>query len=322
MNGDQSMDHVSMMLVLSYLAEVDSAKSGEVAEHVNLTLPHVSLLLGRCWKRRLVDRTAYKRGRVRGFIYKLTERGADWLLYKASSKKEASSPAQPETETSRTNSETSKVKREIVIVKPVADNSSDTIMPWSLSYVFGQQAAQRATPFPVIIPSRLSEKEYYFLASKFEHKNEKEAKLFVDLLKEKDKTIRDLLRYISESERRSKLPELGFSQKRMEQVEFRISSVVKKRSIVQPQKARAMSLGDYIVMCLNEKLALRSWLTAMDRWPNWLPSPSGSGHMANIFCSVITDATDEMKGVKKPRKILKTYKGEYKLPKEILRLPD
>lgn len=315
------MNHVSMMLVLSYLAEVDSAKSGEVAEHVNLSRDHVSLLLGRCWKRRLVDRTAYKLGRVRGFIYKLTERGADWLLYKASSKKETPSPAQPETETTRTNSETAKVKREIVIAKPVADKSSNKIIPWSLGYVFRQQAAQRTTPFPVIIPGRLSEEDFHSLASKFEHKNEKEVELLVRLLKEKEKTIPDLLRYIFELERRSKSPECAFSLKSLKQVELRLSSL-KKVEIRQLRPAKRMSIREFVLQLIVEELALRSWLTAMDRWSNWLPSPSGSWHMANIFCSVIKDATDEMKGVKKPRTILKTYKGRYKLPKEILRLPD
>jgi len=73
-----------MIEVLGCLAEVDSGETAEIAERVNRSRDYVSLLLGRCWKRGFVKRTAYKRGRVRGFTYKLSERGAGWLSYKAS----------------------------------------------------------------------------------------------------------------------------------------------------------------------------------------------------------------------------------------------
>ena len=151
-------------------------------------------------------------------------------MYKASSKNEAASPAQPEVKPSHTYPETSKVKREIVSGKPLTDNSFDTIMARSLAYVYGQQAAQRTAPFPVIIPGRLSEEEYHSLASKFEHKNEKEVKLLVGLLKEKREgersgmvTLQSIQEYLSVKVISS--PSMGEMMTRPE-VKLRASSIL------------------------------------------------------------------------------------------------
>lgn len=74
-----------MFLVLVYLAESESATSGEVAEVFPfISREYASLLLGRCYDRGLVSRTSYKHGRVHGYIYKLNEKGAEWILHKSS----------------------------------------------------------------------------------------------------------------------------------------------------------------------------------------------------------------------------------------------
>jgi len=78
-----------MSLVLVYLAESGPAKSGEVAEglkSLRISCKYASLVLTRCYRRRFVSRRPYKRGRERGYVYQLSDKGAEWLLYKASQK--------------------------------------------------------------------------------------------------------------------------------------------------------------------------------------------------------------------------------------------
>ena len=83
------MNHSIMFLVLTYLAESGPTKSGEVAERLKISCKYASLVLTRCYRRRFVSRRPYKRGRERGYVYQLSDKGAEWLLYKASHKKEA-----------------------------------------------------------------------------------------------------------------------------------------------------------------------------------------------------------------------------------------
>lgn len=85
----KTMDHRSMILVLGYLAESGSVKSGEVAEGLRLKPKHASMVLLRCSRRGFVSKRPYKCGRVHGYIYEFTDKGAKWLLYKASQKKKA-----------------------------------------------------------------------------------------------------------------------------------------------------------------------------------------------------------------------------------------
>jgi DNA-binding PadR family transcriptional regulator len=87
-----------MLLVLVHLAGVGSAESGEVAVRLRLNRKYVSLVLCRCKRRGFVSRTAYRRGRERGYIYELTEKGAQWILRKSSSKETVPVPPKPEKE--------------------------------------------------------------------------------------------------------------------------------------------------------------------------------------------------------------------------------
>lgn len=80
------MNHSIMFLVLTYLAESGPTKSGEVAERLKISCKYASLVLTRCYRRRFVSRRPYKRGRERGYVYQLSDKGAEWLLYKASHK--------------------------------------------------------------------------------------------------------------------------------------------------------------------------------------------------------------------------------------------
>jgi DNA-binding MarR family transcriptional regulator len=87
-----------MLLVLVHLVEVGSGESREIAETLKINPKYVSVLLGRCKRRGFVEREPYKRGRERGFVYRLSEKGAEWLLHKASVKKpELPVPPEPQT---------------------------------------------------------------------------------------------------------------------------------------------------------------------------------------------------------------------------------
>lgn len=80
------MDHCLIILVLMYLSESGPAPSGEVAESLKFSRKHASALLSRCFRRGFVSRRPYNRGRVRGYIYELAEKGVRWVLYKTSQK--------------------------------------------------------------------------------------------------------------------------------------------------------------------------------------------------------------------------------------------
>lgn len=89
------MHHSVMYLVLVYLAELGRAESGEVAEglrSLRISRKYASLVLTRCYRRRFVSRRPYKRGRERGYVYQLSDKGAEWLQYKASHKKDPDVP--------------------------------------------------------------------------------------------------------------------------------------------------------------------------------------------------------------------------------------
>lgn len=306
------MDHVAMIEVLDCLAEVDSGGTAEIAERVNRSRDYVSLLLGRCWKRGFVKRTAYKRGRVRGFTYKLSERGADWLSYKASAESEASSQGQV-SEISPANPETTKTKRQIVIVDPEAGHSFLTRMPFSFGFGFlsGQQAAERNALSPVIIPGRLSEEEYHYLAGRFEREKKEEVQPLVELLKEKDKTIRYLLKYIFKSKRRLKLPEQRFFLKPIKQVELKRFSAINKLSIQQQPKTARMGAGRFSFKPIVEEPAVRSWLP---------PIPPEGRYVLDRFSKV---PHDELASVNQPRFLKSSNSNEpkFRLPAVTPRLP-
>ena len=308
-----------MIEVLDCLAEMGSGETAEIAERVDRSRDYVSLLLGRCKKRGFVEREPYKRGRVRGFTYKLSERGEGWLSYKALAEREASSHSKV-SGISRANSGTRKTKRQIVIVESEADHSFLTEMPFSFGFLSGRQATERNALSPVIVSDRLSEEEYYYLADRFERDKKNEVRPLVELLKEKDETIHYLLRYIWELDRRSKSPIYTSSLKLLEKTEVRLSSL-KKLNFRQPQPAKRISLNEFVWALFTEAFALRCWQSAMDRWWNWLPEPP-SGCMGDILECALKNAHDEMTGKKKPKKSSKFFDGQCEVPREILRLPD
>jgi len=94
-------DHHSTILVLGCLLESGSCESGEISASLGfLDQKHVSMILLRCFRRGLVSRRPFKRGRVRGHVYEMTEKGAQWLLHKA--QKPTTRPVtQPEPKTQR-----------------------------------------------------------------------------------------------------------------------------------------------------------------------------------------------------------------------------
>ena len=81
------MDHCRMTIALAYLAG-GPATSGDFArahdESLEISRKHASTLFSRCYRRGFVSRQPYKSGRVRGFVYQLTNRGAKWMFYKSS----------------------------------------------------------------------------------------------------------------------------------------------------------------------------------------------------------------------------------------------
>ena len=77
-----------MVLVLTYLSECGSARSRDVAQKLPFISPkYASLVLTRCSRRGFVSRQPYKQGREHGYVYKLTNKGAEWILYKFSQKR-------------------------------------------------------------------------------------------------------------------------------------------------------------------------------------------------------------------------------------------
>ena len=74
-----------MFLILAHLAECRLATSRDVTQQLSFISPkYASLALTRCYRRGFVSRQPYKRGREHGYIYKLTNKGAEWVLYKHS----------------------------------------------------------------------------------------------------------------------------------------------------------------------------------------------------------------------------------------------
>jgi len=214
-------------------------------------------------------------------------------------------------EISSASPEKTKIKRQIVIVEPVADHSYLTGIPFSFGFLSGQKIAQRNALSPVIIPGQLAEEEYYSLASRFEREKENEVQPLVELLKEKDKMIRDLLQYIFESERRSKLPKQGFSLKPIKQVEFKRFSAVNNLSIQQPPKIARMGAGRFSFKPIVEKPAVRSWLP---------PIPSKGWYILKRFPKI---PHDELIAVNQPR-FLKSSKSDahtFRVPAVTPRVP-
>lgn len=76
------------MLVLYYVSESGSAASKEVAEGLGISPKHAGMTLLRCFRRGFLSRQPYKRRRARSYVYEITDRGVEWLEYKASHRRD------------------------------------------------------------------------------------------------------------------------------------------------------------------------------------------------------------------------------------------
>jgi hypothetical protein len=242
----------------------------------------------------------------------LTERGRNWLKKKAEPKKEETAGLIKTSGSDLKSARLSKwASRSLLLKNKMLEHENQELNSLlGLSWTVYRKCS--------------SERDYigwkYFSSmSEFERKNEKLQSL-AGLLEAKDKIIFDFRQQIGELNRSPKLPERSFSPKRKDHVEFKVPSM-RKLNIPPRQKKRAMSLKDIILECLEEGLRLRSWHSVMDRWLNWLPEPKGGGYKWDIFWDVTKAYYDELKSVKKPRKISKSSGCGNEVPPEILRLP-
>jgi len=68
-------------LVLECVKRLGTATSRDVAAQLKISLENASMTLGRCKRQGLVGRREFRRGRVRGYVYWLLDRGKNRLLY-------------------------------------------------------------------------------------------------------------------------------------------------------------------------------------------------------------------------------------------------
>jgi DNA-binding MarR family transcriptional regulator len=119
-----------MLLVLGCLAELKSAESGRIADELGLNRKHVSVMISRCHSRGFVSGKPFKRGRIRGFVYKLTDEGINWMRLKAQEKNVGSS--QPLTP--GTGGSDRKSKPKMVLPTTIPDrtpqDSTDSVLPY------------------------------------------------------------------------------------------------------------------------------------------------------------------------------------------------
>ncbi len=75
-------DHDWMFLALCRLAESETATSREVAEGLGVSghAKYISLVLPVFKDGQQLARAPYKSGRLHGYVYKLTNKGAEWVL--------------------------------------------------------------------------------------------------------------------------------------------------------------------------------------------------------------------------------------------------
>lgn len=214
-----------ILLVLCRVCELKRATSREVADSAGLCdVKYVSLVLTRCMRRGFVDRKPYSCGREHGYVYWLTNKGAEWVLRKADSRIEAFA-----LKTSQAES-----KKEVASKSEDADLTPSSVVPTFVD------AEARKRLYPVFCFLQLknetfelenqelnsllgitrtayckcsSERDYsdrqcLSLKRQLERIKE-EFQSLSKLLEEKDKMILDLMQYIIESGRRSKLPNDG-----------------------------------------------------------------------------------------------------------------
>lgn len=192
-----------MLIVLAHFAEVGSAESGEIADKLRFNRKYVSLVLCRCFRRGFVSRTAYRRGRERGYVYKLTEKGAQWILRKSSSKETVPVvPPKPE-------KEFVKVPVPVIVYerpKSLFDESLLGFLRDSYNLRMTQDAlrARSISALEMCVDRRQEESEAWFLLDMSEKKSgKKDEELLAKVAKGYQKLFSDLLRSLAPTRARS-----------------------------------------------------------------------------------------------------------------------
>lgn len=255
------MNHYSMALVLGYLAESGSVKSGEVAERLGLKLKHASMVLLRCFRRGFASRRRYKRGKVHGYVYQLTDKGAEWLLYKASQNKnanlhnrksimEVSCPPNPA------------VSHQIAKPKPQYSferQIKDLVWDYAIAKHAFQNVPSQENPKSNIIVSKCDSEMSVFLLNKKERNKRINCEgLLKETLAVNQELIRIIIRLLAEH-RSSKDSELERSLERTERMADRIrlerkivSSVLKER-LARVQMNKEHSHAIRFRRCINNR---------------------------------------------------------------------
>lgn len=293
------MDHRLMFLVLTYLAEVDSAESREVAEKLKIKPKHASVLLSRCSRRKLVSRKPYKRGREHGYVYTLNENGANWILHKASKwKTDVPAPSKPVTKAIP--------KRPIIILRqPIQPMSRDSdyemLRDLASAYAIIKHTKQVSlkTRLPAASPLLMKkhEEDISYMAYKLHDEQKKRQKneyLLKETLKSNQELIRMCLHFYMAAQKFEPTRHLRFgcSFGKLEMAAEQLAST-KIASMLQERLASKWDAGE-------RSHNIASVCNAMDHWWNTLPSTSG-GSFENILEKVPRVKTSRPQNQQEPQ---------------------
>jgi len=81
------MSHNSMFLVLVKAAESGSITSREASRSLPISPKYASMTLLRCFRQGFLTQRMDQCGKIREYTYRSTNKGAEWLFYKASQNK-------------------------------------------------------------------------------------------------------------------------------------------------------------------------------------------------------------------------------------------
>ncbi|UCC58363.1 MAG: hypothetical protein JSW14_00050 [Candidatus Bathyarchaeum sp.] len=279
-----------MTLVLAHLAESGSTVSGEVAESLGISPKHAGMTLLRCYRCGFVSRQPYRRGRVRGYIYELTNKGAEWMLYKASQRKRNRQRERIPT-TEFTKESINPGALEILILKPderwskgympILAGLTMLTMQQKINDLVRENQALKDQSFLAIIllAKRSSEVDmlsylYWNLKEKFE-------------LLEKSRHRESLSSFDSDlggwCEGRESGIELGkkigiaFGESRQQRrTQAMINNIFRKKKLANFKKAQNSRTSVSKLVQLRSKELLRKFSPDSNDWWNSLPAGSGS----------------------------------------------
>jgi hypothetical protein len=86
------MSHNLMILALVKAAESGPIRSKELSRSLRISPKYASMTLLRCFRRGFMTRRMEKCGKIREYAYRPTNKGAEWLFYKASQNKTKDTP--------------------------------------------------------------------------------------------------------------------------------------------------------------------------------------------------------------------------------------